>query len=171
MHKLSDTSVLTHRKRTCENVRAVLVEPENAPSKRMIGATEAVGSRRSCRVTSGRGEHCDTSNNGGGRGVRNGNQDLCRSRRCEKFELKRVKSRVEHLLDLLRCNEHLIIKWKHARVKVRRQRYWKNETPHAKTNPIAHLRPAHCNKIIEVKVYWKWVGKNVPNPEPTRPKD
>nr|GEW91086.1 ankyrin repeat-containing protein [Tanacetum cinerariifolium] len=60
----SDTSVLTRRKRTSENVRAVLVEPKNAPPKRMRGATKAVGSRRSHIVTSGRGEHCSTSNNG-----------------------------------------------------------------------------------------------------------
>nr|GEX11246.1 G patch domain-containing protein 11 [Tanacetum cinerariifolium] len=60
-----DASSSNHLKRTHDQTRVLLVEPENAPLKRIRDVTEAVGSRRSCIVTSGRGEHCNTSNNRG----------------------------------------------------------------------------------------------------------
>ncbi|GJS61682.1 DNA helicase [Tanacetum coccineum] len=61
----ASTLVSTQRKITRENVQAILVASENAPSKRTRGSIKAVGSRRPHRVTCGSGEHCSTSNSGG----------------------------------------------------------------------------------------------------------
>ncbi|GJT22006.1 hypothetical protein Tco_0891943 [Tanacetum coccineum] len=56
------TLVSTQRKITRENVQAILVASENAPSKRTRGSIKAVGSRRPHRVTCGSGEHCSNFN-------------------------------------------------------------------------------------------------------------
>ncbi|GJU74249.1 zinc finger, GRF-type containing protein [Tanacetum coccineum] len=88
--------------RTSENVREVLVKPENAPSKRMRGATDAVGSRRSRRVIKSKGEFENEGfilddlhdNEEDGQHIDDGKQKRRRKKRLTHFQSNKLAERL-----------------------------------------------------------------------------